>query len=108
MIERLTQLHTDGKISDAAYENTKKWLTNPEFYSFREQVATLIREERFDELEDAFYTIIPFGTGGRRGTCGVGPNRINTRTIGVLPIVRYLTYGAMGLQSIALKPNYRK
>ena len=82
MIARLTHIHTDGKISDAAYENAKKWLTHPEFQSFREQLATLIRAEQWAELEDAFYTMIPFGTGGRRGTCGVGPNRINTRTIG--------------------------
>ena len=30
---------------------------------------------------DAFYQVIPFGTGGRRGLVGIGPNRINTWTI---------------------------
>ena len=30
---------------------------------------------------DSFYQVIPFGTGGRRGLVGVGPNRINTWTI---------------------------
>lgn len=30
-----------------------------------------------DELEDAFSGPLPIGTGGRRGTCGVGPNRMN-------------------------------
>lgn len=82
MIEQLTRAYTDGKISDAAYKSAQKWLTDQEFLPFRDQVATLIREEQFGELEDAFYTMIPFGTGGRRGTCGVGTNRINTRTIG--------------------------
>lgn len=82
MIERLTQAHTDGKISDTAYKNAKKWLTDQEFLPFREQLVSLIQKEQFDELDDAFYTMIPFGTGGRRGTCGIGPNRINTRTIG--------------------------
>ncbi|GAK57295.1 phosphoglucomutase/phosphomannomutase alpha/beta/alpha domain I [Candidatus Vecturithrix granuli] len=82
MLERLIQARANGKISDAAYKSAQKWLTDQELLLFRDQVATLIREEQFDELEDAFYTMIPFGTGGRRGTCGVGPNRINTRTIG--------------------------
>jgi phosphoglucomutase/phosphomannomutase len=30
---------------------------------------------------DAFYQVIPFGTGGRRGLVGIGPNRINKWTI---------------------------
>jgi phosphomannomutase len=29
------------------------------------------------ELEDAFSGPLPIGTGGRRGPCGVGPNRVN-------------------------------
>lgn len=81
-LEKLTQAHEEGKISEAAYNNTKKWLTNKEYQDYREQISSLIQEEKFSEIEDCFYTIIPFGTGGRRGTCGIGPNRINTRTIG--------------------------
>ncbi len=49
MIERLTQAHTDGKISDTAYKNAKKWLTDQEFLPFREQLVSLIQKERFDE-----------------------------------------------------------
>ncbi len=82
MIITLTQAHTEGKISEAAYQNAKKWLINEEYHEYREQLAALIQESKFSEIEDYFYTIIPFGTGGRRGTCGIGPNRINTRTIG--------------------------
>lgn len=35
-----------------------------------------------DELEDAFSRVLPFGTGGRRGAVGVGPNRFNPWTMG--------------------------
>ena len=41
----------------------------------------MIEAEKFDLLIDSFYQMIPFGTGGRRGPVGVGPNRINPYTI---------------------------
>ncbi len=78
----LTQAKDQGKISESAYENAKKWLTTDAYREYRERITALIQEHQFSEIEDCFYTHIPFGTGGRRGTCGVGPNRINTRTIG--------------------------
>ena len=80
--ERLQQAKSGAKLSSAAYDNVKKWLTNDEYLDYRTDIEQLIRAERFVELEDCFYSMIPFGTGGRRGTCGIGPNRINTRTIG--------------------------
>ncbi|MBI3758491.1 MAG: phospho-sugar mutase, partial [Deltaproteobacteria bacterium] len=33
-------------------------------------------------LLDRFYQIMPFGTGGRRGPVGIGPNRMNLWTLG--------------------------
>lgn len=42
----------------------------------------MITGERWKELEDAFFKVIEFGTGGRRGTTGIGSNRINRVTIG--------------------------
>ncbi|MCC7526100.1 MAG: phospho-sugar mutase, partial [Chitinophagaceae bacterium] len=36
-----------------------------------------------DELTDAFYRNLEFGTGGLRGIMGVGTNRINKYTIGM-------------------------
>ncbi|MBT8370107.1 MAG: phospho-sugar mutase, partial [Deltaproteobacteria bacterium] len=45
------------------------------------QIAYLIKTEKWNFLLDSFYQVIPFGTGGRRGLVGVGPNRINTWTI---------------------------
>jgi phosphoglucomutase len=35
-----------------------------------------------DQLEDAFYQDLAFGTGGMRGVMGVGTNRINAYTLG--------------------------
>ena len=35
-----------------------------------------------DELSDAFYRDLAFGTGGLRGTLGLGPNRMNVYSVG--------------------------
>ena len=45
-----------------------------------EQVKALSKDPK--SLEDAFYKDLEFGTGGMRGLMGVGPNRINTYTLG--------------------------
>lgn len=76
---RLLKCYKDlGEITPETYKNAKKWLTNPEYAEYREDVERMIRPV---ELSDSFYQMIPFGTGGRRGTVGVGTNRINERTI---------------------------
>ena len=42
-----------------------------------------IEQEKWQALDDAFWTVIPFGTGGRRGRMyDIGSNAINDRTIG--------------------------
>ncbi|GAK52675.1 phosphomannomutase [Candidatus Moduliflexus flocculans] len=82
ILDKLSQARASGKISETAYANIYKWLTGKEYQEYWEAISSQIEGERFKELEDTFYTIIPFGTGGRRGTCGVGPNRMNARTIG--------------------------
>ena len=44
---------------------------------FRSQVEEVLKEERWEELEDRFYQDLSFGTGGIRGVIGGGTNRIN-------------------------------
>ena len=42
-----------------------------------------INDGKWQKLDDVFWTIIPFGTGGRRGRMyPIGSNAINDRTIG--------------------------
>lgn len=82
------------KIFPSAFKNLEKWLKNEEYKEFWPEILKLIKEKNYKELNDAFYTIIPFGTGGRRGKIGVGTNRINNRTI---------AESAQGLASYLLK-----
>ena len=69
------------KYKDAALDWLTVWLTEPQFREYVPQIEHLIKSENWTFLLDSFYQVIPFGTGGRRGLVGVGPNRINLWTI---------------------------
>lgn len=77
----IEQAQKDNNLSTEAIQNLKKWLTEPDFQEFVPQIEKLLEEKNWVELEDAFYTRIAVGTGGIRGPIGVGPNRINKRSI---------------------------
>lgn len=73
---------TDGKLSATAAENLKRWLSEPPYAEYFGQLASLIDAGRFDQLQEAFWEVIPFGTGGRRGPMGdLGTATVNPRTI---------------------------
>jgi len=74
-------LNIDEKYRASALEWLEVWLTEETFKTYVPQIRYLIEMEKWDFLLDSFYQIIPFGTGGRRGLVGIGPNRINTFTI---------------------------
>src|SRR5690349_21853985 len=72
-----------GKVTSGAQRNIQAWLSEPRYAEYAPQVAEHISAGRWQELDDAFWTIIPFGTGGRRGKMyPIGSNTINDRTIG--------------------------
>ena len=72
-----------GKLSASAAANIRTWLTQPYLRDYAPQVAEHLAAEKWPELEEAFWTTIPFGTGGRRGRMyPIGCNAINDRTIG--------------------------
>ncbi len=69
-------------LSESAYQNLQKWLTEPRFAEFKPEIEALMASENWQALEDAFFMDIEFGTAGMRGIVGVGPNRINDVTVG--------------------------
>ncbi len=75
------QLDIPAPIVAAALESLESWLGDDVFEAYRPQLEHLIDAGAWDFLLDAFYQVIPFGTGGRRGLVGIGPNRINPWTI---------------------------
>ncbi len=64
-----------------ALDRLKAWLTQDMFAAYVPQIDHLIGSGQWEFLLDSFYQVIPFGTGGRRGLVGIGPNRINPWTI---------------------------
>lgn len=63
-------------------ERVDIWL-NGSFDEATKNEIRKIQAENPDELTDAFYRNLEFGTGGLRGIMGVGTNRINKYTIGM-------------------------
>ena len=79
----VSQAANDGLISETAAENLTAWLTEDRYADYREEVIAHIDDEKWQKLDDVYWTIIPFGTGGRRGRMyPIGSNAINDRTIG--------------------------
>lgn len=75
------QLPAD-KLSSNAIENITKWLNEPKYQEYKSELEEMIQAQEWQKLEDAFFKVIEFGTAGRRGTTGIGSNRINRVTIG--------------------------
>ena len=69
-------------LKDKALHSLQQWVTAPEFAAYRPQLLWLIEGGQWSGLLDRFYQILPFGTGGRRGPVGIGPNRMNLWTLG--------------------------
>ncbi|MFV1951499.1 MAG: phospho-sugar mutase [Nitrospinota bacterium] len=69
------------KYINSALKWLEIWLTDNSFKDYVQQITYLIESKKWNFLLDSFYQIIPFGTGGRRGLVGIGPNRINIWTI---------------------------
>lgn len=59
-----------------------KWLSGSYDIETKKILQNLIDEGKTEELTEAFYKDLEFGTGGLRGIMGVGSNRMNKYTVG--------------------------
>src|SRR5262245_62709407 len=75
-------IDADPAFKIKAIEFLKQWLTGAVFAPYRPQIEWQISAGKWADLLDAFYQVLPFGTGGRRGAVGIGPNRMNLWTLG--------------------------
>ncbi len=73
--------NAENHLSKSAFENLKIWFFDERYEEFHTEIEKLIIDEEWKELEDSFFKVLEFGTAGRRGKVGVGPNRINLMTI---------------------------
>lgn len=68
-------------LDQAAAQRVQTWLTGP-YDDTTKQTIRDLQASNEAELQDAFYRNLEFGTGGLRGTMGVGTNRMNIYTVG--------------------------
>jgi phosphoglucomutase/phosphomannomutase len=81
-VEGIHTIRAEPRLKEQAAKYLRQWFTQPEFAPYLPQLEWLIREQQWAGVLDRFYQILPFGTGGRRGPVGVGPNRMNLWTLG--------------------------
>jgi phosphoglucomutase len=80
--EGFQSIEAEAALKDQALESLSRWVTDPEFAIYQPQMRWLVEQRQWAGLLDRFYQVLPFGTGGRRGAVGVGPNRMNLWTLG--------------------------
>ncbi len=59
------------------------WINGDYDSETRDAVRSMLVDEHYDDLTDAFYKDLEFGTGGLRGLMGPGTNRVNQYTLGM-------------------------
>lgn len=69
-------------MQETIQANVQKWLEG-NFDEGTKQEIRRMQQEQPDELADAFYRNLEFGTGGLRGIMGIGTNRMNQYTVGM-------------------------
>ncbi|MFM1801628.1 MAG: hypothetical protein RJA81_980 [Planctomycetota bacterium] len=78
----LEQAASTGMISAEASANIRRWLTSDAFASYQPDLVESISKSDWKLLEDLFYKVLEFGTGGRRGLMNpIGTNVLNERTM---------------------------
>ncbi len=83
LLDSIAAARVSGRITEHSAVTMRDWLTQPRYAEFAGELASRIDQGLWKELDDVYWTVIPFGTGGRRGMMyPVGSNAINDRTIG--------------------------
>jgi phosphoglucomutase/phosphomannomutase len=81
-LSALERAQAAGQVSAPAASNIRRWLTEAPFARYRDRLIQDIDAGRWQVLDDVFYAVLEFGTGGRRGRMyPVGTNVLNDRTI---------------------------
>lgn len=69
-----------GALDPETQRNVDRWLNENYDSATKTEIRKLLASNP-QEIVDAFYTTLSFGTGGLRGIMGVGSNRMNVYTI---------------------------
>ena len=82
-LERICELLAQkyAALGQDAAERLRQWLAGSVPYAYPRILKQHLSEHYLDLLFDAFWQVLPFGTGGRRGRVGYGANRLNPTTV---------------------------
>ncbi|MCG8475471.1 MAG: phospho-sugar mutase [Cytophagales bacterium] len=69
-------------IEESILQKVNQWLDSPAVDNDAKETIRQLQAENEEQLVDAFYKDLAFGTGGLRGLMGVGSNRMNKLTVG--------------------------
>jgi phosphoglucomutase len=78
---RLEEIASQPSGGGAAAQTLRGWLGAAQPFVPRAELIRFTEQAPVGLIVDSFRCDIPFGTGGRRGRVGIGPNRINPRTL---------------------------
>jgi len=70
-------------LSPDVQQRINTWLTPAYDAETQAEIKQLVDTHQDDQLNDAFYRSLEFGTGGLRGIMGAGSNRMNRYTLGM-------------------------
>jgi phosphoglucomutase/phosphomannomutase len=79
--QRLSEVAEQPNGGAAAAATLRQWLSVDQPFVSSSELRRFAEQAPVEMIVDAFRCDIPFGTGGRRGRVGIGPNRINPRTL---------------------------
>ena len=82
-LERTSAL-LEERYGDAGREaaaRLRRWMSGEIPYAEPEIIARHLEDAHLALVFDSFRQVLPFGTGGRRGPMGYGPNRMNPSTV---------------------------
>jgi phosphomannomutase len=111
--QAISKLEEMPPLGGDANHNVRLWLTDSRYAQFAAEVAEHVLQQRWSELERAFWKSIPFGTAGRRGRMyPIGCNAINERTVGetiqaLADYVRSIESGDRLRSAVAYDPRHR-
>ncbi|AMV38953.1 phospho-sugar mutase [Planctomyces sp. SH-PL62] len=81
-LTKIQEAERGGRLSATAAAGMKRWLEEAPFARYREKLLHDVEAENWKQLDNAFFTVLEFGTGGRRGVMyPIGTNVLNDRTI---------------------------
>ena len=79
---KVAHAEASSQLSATAAAAIRRWLTEAAFTRYWPRLLEDIEAGQWKVLDDAFYAVLEFGTGGRRGKMyPVGTNVLNERTI---------------------------